>query len=146
MNKKTILILFIFSFLLYGCGFSSYSNLKSKIKPKDLTTKIVNVKFKDIKKVVTSNTLRCFPSTYMYSADSNCTIHTSTNSKLELSCIHKGVVITKEVFSMNVIDPYIKVEKIDKNRSKVSIYGGYGRKRVIWEWINNEHQMCPSIL
>ena len=71
-----------------GCThYQNLTELKTKIKPNELETTVVEAKFTKVKRNILTNAPRCFSTIYNVSGD--CRVHTNTSTKLELTCSRK---------------------------------------------------------
>jgi len=139
--------LLILPFVFLGCTYyQGLNELKAKIKPNELDVTVVDAKFTNVKRSIIANTPRCFSS--MYNVSGDCTIHTNNSKILEVSCSRKMKDSYLGSSKVNVLVPYIKAEKVDSQRTKLTIYSGHASiiNTIVVEWAKGEHQMCPSIL
>jgi hypothetical protein len=149
MKKNYIKIVFLLflPFAFFGCThYQSLTELKTKIKPSELETTVVEAKFAKVKRNILANAPRCFSTIYNVSGD--CKVHTNTSRKLELTCSRKMNDSYLGSSKTTVLLPYIKAEKVDKTHTEITVYSGYHSiiNTIVVEWATDVHQMCPSIL
>lgn len=143
---KRIFLLFL-PFFFLGCTYyGNLAELKKKIKPNELETTVVEAKFSKVKRNILANAPRCFST--MYNVSGDCTVHTNTSTKLELTCSRKMNDSYFGSSKTTVLLPYIKAEKVDNTHTKLTVYGGYHSiiNTIVVEWATDVHQMCPSKL
>ena len=143
---KRVFLLFL-PFVFLGCThYQSLTELKTKIKPNELETTVVEAKFAKVKRNILANAPRCFSTIYNVSGD--CRVHTNTSTKLELTCSRKMNDSYLGSSKTTVLLPYIKAEKVDNRHTELTVYGGYHSiiNTIVVEWATDVHQMCPSIL
>lgn len=143
---KVVFLLFLpFAFL--GCTYyQTLPELKKNIKPGELETTVVEARFTKVKRNILANAPRCFST--IYNVGGECTVHTNTGTKLELTCSRKMNDSYFGSSKTTLLLPYIKAEKVDNKHTKLTVYRGYDSiiNTVVVEWATDVHQMCPSIL
>ncbi len=129
----------VISLMVSGCvTFNNYADLKNKLQKEKLYTKTVDTEFSLVKERLKRNMPRCFTSSQITTFN-DCEVNHEDQLSFEMNCFDTTYSHQKE------LKAYVYINKIDSTHTQLKSYGK-DNSLVIFEWAENVHQLCPSVL
>jgi hypothetical protein len=132
--------------ILVGCVayYKDYNDFIDNVKPSEIQTTVVHRKFISVKQDVASNLKRCFEKSNDDMYHAKCKIQHATSTYFEVSCTKMWGYFKED---NPAILYYVKLQKVDATHTKANVYTlGIGTTSLIMDWVQDNHQMCPSIM
>ena len=145
-NKFYWIIFIVLANMFVGCAtyYKNYNEFIHNVKPSEMQTDVVNRKFVYVKKNVAANLKRCFENGSNDIYQAKCKVKHNTSRYFEVSCIRMWGYFKED---NPAILYYVKLQKIDATHTKANVYSpGIGMTSLIMDWVQDNHQMCPSIM